>query len=349
MDTNGTSDWVKMCEPNITLTEIKAVTRAIADSQISGTSPIIEQFEQQFAAYIGTKHAIAVSSGWAALFLASYALLRGKSVLIPDITMIATPNAVKQAGGGIILGEVDAHGNLDISKSGDFNALMPVHLYGLPVEGDLYNINGFPIIEDCAEAIGARVGVKKVGSLGTAGCFSFYANKILTTGEGGMVTTDNDDLAIELKRLRSHYFGDKDKYLHPELGFNFRMTGLSAALGLAQLSRIDELIAERQRIAVAYGINLDGYVGIPKYTANRVHWMYVIHTEHRDELLAFLNSCKIEVRKYFTPIHRQPQFLTHGDFRKADSLSDTGLLLPMNESKVDFVSDKIIEFLETKN
>lgn len=347
MDKSGTFE-VKMARPNISQVEIDAVTRAIKDGDISGTSKLIPQFEEAFADYIGTIHAVAVSSGWAALFLASYALMRGKSVATPDITMIAGPNAVKQAGGAVVLGDVDPHGNMDVMKTANFNALMPVHLYGMPCEGDFYNF-GMPVIEDCAEAIGASIGSEMVGSFGTAGCFSFYANKILTTGEGGMITTNDEGLAIELRRLRSHYFGDNDKYLHPELGFNFRMTGLSAALGLAQLSRIDELIEERQRIAIKYNRLLSGFVNTPKHTLGRVYWMYVIHTEKRDLLLDFLESCKIEVRKYFTPIHRQPQFATDGRFTRANQLSDTGLLLPMDESKVDFVSEKIIDFLLKQN
>lgn len=332
---------ITMCEPDLGPEEQEMVAWAVRNAEISGNSRVVESFEEMFAAYIGVRHAVAVSSGYAALFLSSYLLIRGKSVMIPDITMIATANAALHAGAKIILCDVDPHGLM----AGEYENKMPVHLWGQVADCES---NGGMVIEDAAEAVGARVGNRKVGSLGDVGCFSFYANKILTTGEGGMITTDNDGLAGELRLLRSHYFGLDDKYLHPKTGFNFRMGGLAAALGIAQLKRIDELVARRQRIADRYTNNLAGYVGISHNAPGRVHWMYVIHTNFRDELLDFLKQAKIETRKYFTPLHRQPQFASSAYFPRADSLAQTGLLLPMNEEKCDFISDKVIEFLETK-
>lgn len=337
MGTAGT--LIKISEPSTTDLEKKYVMRALDENEISGEGKYVRIFEEKFAEYIGVKHAIAVCSGWAALFLACYTLLRGKKVVLPDITMIATANAAKQAGADVILSDVDAHGLLN--STDDSVAAMPVHLYGLPHPSNHGNI----IIEDCAEAVGAFVNGRKVGSLGTVGCFSFYANKIISTGEGGMITTNNDQLAREIRKLRCHYFGDNDKYFHPEMGFNLPMTSLQAAYGLAQLERIDELIDTRTRIVQAYSKNLGGYVRLPKMEIGRVFWMYVIHTELRDSLQRYLKDCNIETRKYFRPLHTQPQFLASGKFPQATKLAETGLLLPMSEQHVDFVSDKIIEFL----
>ena len=336
---------VPMCEPNITEGDIRAVTHAMRYGEISGEGKFVKIFEDKFAEYIGTKHAVAVSSGWAALFLSCWALVRGKTIVIPDITMIASANAAKLAGAEIILGEVDKDGMLDYGKvSGNPDYSMPVHLWGKTMPAREKSI------EDCAEALGGHLQGRKAGSMGKVGCFSFYANKHITTGEGGMITTNDEALAQELRSLRSHYFGKEEKYIHPKLGFNLRMTSIQAALGISQLERVDELVAIRQADAQYYFKEL-AFLGddlfAPEPLDGHAQWHYVVHTEKRDELCEYLKNAKIESRKYFTPLHRQPEFISTGDFKMADRLSATGLLLPRtDDAGKKYVCDTIKQFFK---
>lgn len=327
---------IKICEPNISWREFWHVGKTLARRELSGETKTVREFEEKFAQYIGAKYAVAVSNGWAALFLASWALLRGKTILLPDITMIASANAAALAGAKVVLTDVDKNGLLPI---GDYKGgIMPVHLYG-----QTCHQRGDVTIEDSAEYLARNM------QIGTAACFSFYANKLITTGEGGMIATNDKSLYDELVRLRSHYFGLGDKFYHEKLGFNFRMPALCAALGLAQLSRADELIAKRQQNALFYNQKLQGLVETPAFNPEHAYWMYAIHTPYRNDLLKWLVSCRIEVRKYFTPLHLQPEFRDHGEFPNATRLSQTGLLLPhANDKDKQFVCDKISEFFENK-
>ena len=327
---------IKICKPDIGWREFWYVGKTLWRNELSGETKTVKEFEDAFAEYTGANYALAVSNGWAALFLAFWVLLWGKSILLPDITMIASANAAAMAGAHVVLSDVDKNGMLPI---GDYKgAIMPVHLYGQTCHqrGDI-------TIEDSAEYLARNMKIV------TAACFSFYANKLITTGEGGMITTNDRALYEELYRLRSHYFGRGDKFFHEKMGFNFRMPALCAAVGLAQLKRADYLIEKRQQNALFYNKRIGHLVQTPAFNPEHAYWMYVIHTPQRDNLRKWLESCRIEVRNYFTPLHLQPEFRDSRDFPNADRLSQTGLLLPhANDAQKQFVCDKISEFFEIK-
>ena len=239
-------------------------------------------------------------------------------------------------------------------------AIIPVHLFGHPVDMDrLCEIAArrqLVVIEDCAESHGARVRGRMTGTFGTMGCFSFYANKIITTGEGGAITTDDDALADRIRLLRNLGFS-KPRFRHELLGYNFRMTGMQAALGSAQLRRFDTIIAAKRRVAGRY---LDGLSGIPGLTlpvekdwAKHVYWMFGIVIENafgmtRDELAARLASKGIETRTFFCPMSAQPCLLTLEGFRAtpclvADQLWERGLYLPSSHTLTEADIQTVIQ------
>lgn len=336
---------IKLCEPDITNLERKFVNQALLEKEISGESAYVRLFEERFAEYVGTKHAIAVSSGFSALLLACWLFVKDKKVLLPDITMIASANAVKLAGGQVVLGDVDEHGLIQYKTEYQADLAMPVHLYGRKAEIAFSKSN--IAIVDSAEYLWPNMCKEYDERVVT--CFSFYANKIITTGEGGMITTNDDDLAAELRKLRAHYFGE-ERFFHPKLGFNFRMTAMQAALGLAQLHRATELIAKRRHVAKYYHEQLKEVLECPEIEAKDSCWFYVVHTPRRDELVAYLSKAGIETRKYFIPLHQQPEFLSDEGFPMAQHLADTGLLLPFTNKtdELKFICGKIKEFFNIK-
>ena len=356
---------IEVFDPIIGEEEIEAVVAALRRGEISGSfGESIPRFEEEFAAYCGCKYGVAVSSGSTALHLAVAAagIGAGDEVLVSSSTNIATALAVihNQA----IPVPVDSESltwNLDLDLIEDLitektKAIIPVHLYGHPVDMDrlmeIARRHNLLVIEDCAESHGATCRGRMTGSFGDMACFSFYANKVITTGEGGMVTTNNAELAERLRLLRNLAF-TKPRFRHEEAGFNFRMTGIQAAMGRAQFAKIDHILSEKRRVAHTYNEFLRDVDGLqlPHEAdwARNVYWMYsvVVQPEFgitRDQLMDSLRAAEIDTRTFFCPMNQQPCLLALPDFHAvpcpvADGLWDNGLYLPSTYS----LSEEVIK------
>ncbi|GAB6275361.1 MAG: DegT/DnrJ/EryC1/StrS family aminotransferase [Peptococcaceae bacterium] len=345
---------IPVCEPLLEEKELAYVADCLKTNWISSKGKYIEAFEEGFAHYCGCKYGIATTSGTTALHLAlaSIGIGPGDEVIVPAFTMAATVFAIIYTGAKPVL--VDAEPdtwNIDPAKikekvTSKTKVILPVHIYGHPCEMEAimevagkYNLW---VTEDAAEAHGAEYKGKKAGSLGHLSCFSFYANKIITTGEGGMVITNNEEVAQKARLLKDLAFSPEKRFLHNSIGFNYRMTNIQAAIGLGQLEKIDDLIAARRRNAYYYNRLLKDLPGITlpveRKEAKNVYWMYGILIEDefglsRDELMFKLKEKGIETRTFFYPMHQQPAFQEMGLFAGekypvAEALSQKGLYLP---------------------
>jgi len=354
--------------PSITQLEEELVVDAVKSGWVSSLGPYITQFEDGFAAFCGTRHAVAVSNGTAAIHLALAALRigPGDEVIVPDLTFIATGNAVCYAGATPVFADIDPENlcldpeELERCLSPRTKAVMPVHLYGHPA--DMCAINAFAeahglhVIEDAAEAHGARIGEQLVGSFGTCGTFSLYANKNLTTGEGGVITTNDDAFAERLRHLRDHAMSKTRRYWHEEMGFNYRMTNLQAALGCAQLRRAEDLIARRSQLLDWYAGALEGSgVRLNRRSAwaTPSYWMICAEVEGMDEvgrerLMTDLRSRGVDTRPYFYPMSDMPYFKT-ADTPVAHAVFAQGINLPsyvdLEPSDVEAIAEALIETL----
>jgi len=350
----GAYKKVPVSIPVIGEEEIRAVVTALRQGEISGTfGKALSGFEQEFAEFCGCKYGVATSSGTAALQLAVAAagISRGDEVLVSASTNIATALAVVHNWGiPVPVDAEDVTWNLDLGLIKGLitertKAIIPVHLFGHPVDMDcLMDIAeqfNLMVIEDAAEAHGATCRNRKVGSFGDMGCFSFYANKIITTGEGGMVVTNDVELYEKLRLLRNLGF-QEPRFKHEEAGFNFRMTNYQAAMGSAQLKRITKIISEKRRVARTYINYLHDVEGLQLPVemdwAFNVYWMFGVVVQpkfgiSRDELMKRLADEGIETRTFFCPMNQQPVLKRLEGFREvecpaADSLWENGLYLP---------------------
>jgi len=337
---------IPLTEPAIGTEELRNVTEAVNSGWISSKGPFIKEFEEAFARYVGAKYGVATSNGTAALHLALAALGIGKGdrVIVPTLTFVAVANAVKYTGAEPVF--VDSHPEywcIDPSIIEDkvdnrTKAIIPVHLYGHPCDMDkiveVASARGLYIIEDCAEAHGAEYNGRKAGSFGIVSCFSFYGNKIITTGEGGMCLTSDEVLKNKMRILRDHGMNPNRKYWHETIGFNYRMTNLQAALGVAQLGKINSLIEKRQDIARTYRELLSGHNKItpaPEMRwAKNVYWLYSVLAERtrRDRLIEQLEKSGIESRPFFYPQHVLPPYNRGLRLPIAEELSTRGINLP---------------------
>jgi perosamine synthetase len=362
---------IPVFEPIIEEDEIAAVVDALRKGEISGSfGQYIPNFEQAFADYCGVKYGIAVTSGSTALHIAVTAagIGEGDEVLVSASTNIATALAVIH--NNAIPVPIDSEPltwNLDLDLIESLitpktKAIIPVHLYGHPVDMDrlmqIAEKYHLIVIEDAAEAHGATCRGKVIGSFGDMSCFSFYANKLITTGEGGMILTDNKEYADKLKLLRNLAF-TQPRFWHEEAGFNFRMTGYQAAMGLVQVGKLDRIIADKIKMARLYDKYLAGIKGLQlPYTADwatNVYWMYgiVLNADFgisRDELVQKLRSAGIDTRTFFCPMNIQPCLQKRKGFRQiscpvAENIWENGLYLPssthLTEEQIRFVADEI--------
>ncbi len=349
--------------------EQEYLAECVRSNWVSSAGPFVRRFEEAFAAAAGCRHGIACTSGTAALHLALAALGvgPGDEVVIPAFTMIATPNAVRYTGATPVLADSEPETwNVDPAAveariTSRTKGIVAVHTYGHPADaaalGRIAGEHGLFLLEDAAEAHGAAFEGRPVGSLGDAATFSFYGNKIVTTGEGGMVTTNDDAIARTARRLRDHAFSADRHFWHTFLGYNYRMTNLQAAVGLAQTERLGSLVEARRRVAGWYR---EGLAGIPGLTVPRersgvesVFWMFGILVGEefglsRDALRARLAESGIETRSFFVPIHLQPVYLAscRGERHPvAEDLCARGLYLPtsplLSEADVERVSAAI--------
>jgi len=363
---------IHVCEPAIGKEEIENVMDALKSNEISGSfGKYIDQFENDFSRYCGVKHGIATTSGTTALHLAlaSLGIKEEDEVILPALTNIATAFAVVYCGARpvVVDSERDTWNmNTDLIEekiTKRTKVILPVHIYGHPVDmnpiSDLAKRHRLLVVEDVAEAHGAEYFGKKVGGLGNIGCFSFYANKIIVTGEGGMVVTNNEKIADQARLLRNLAFSKEQRFRHHFIGFNYRMTNVQAAIGVAQLNKIDEIIERKRKIAHSYNALLREIPGIvlppEKSWAKNVYWMYSILIEEefgleRDHLIKKLAESGIETRTFFIPMNQQPIFREMGLFENegcpvAEELSRKGLYLPssvaLTESQVGFIVETI--------
>jgi len=362
---------IPVFEPVIGEEEIAYVTDALRKGELSGTfGHYLETFEKEFAEFCGCKYGVAVSNGTTALQLAVAAagIQPGDEVLVSASTNIATALAV--AHNNAIPVPVDSEEgtwNLDLSLiegliTPKTKAIIPVHLFGHPVDMDalmgLAKKHNLIVIEDCAESHGATCRGRMTGSFGDMGCFSFYANKVITTGEGGMVVTNDKELMERLRLLRNLAF-TTPRFRHEELGHNFRMTGYQAAMGLAQLHRIEHIIEQKRRVAHSYNEKLAEIPGISlpveQEWALNVYWMYAIVINpdfgiSRDQLMDRLRENGIDTRTFFCPMNMQPCLDSLPGFREiscpvAERIWRDGMYLPSTYTLSDADLTKISDVI----
>jgi perosamine synthetase len=365
-------------EPLLAANTLAYVADCIKTGWISSAGSYIRRFEEAFASFVGVKQAVTTTSGTTALHLAlaGLGIGPGQEVLIPDLTMIAVPYAVLYTGARPAFLDVEPETyNLDPASLRNFirkhcrfdagrqalvdkrtglvvKAVIPVHLYGHPCRMDeilaLARENNLLVIEDAAEAHGAlyysrdQSPARQAGSMSAAGCFSFYANKIITTGEGGMVVTDSEETGQRCRRLKDLAHSPERRFLHTDLAFNYRMTNVQAAIGLAQLEEVDQFIDIKQKMARAYGERLSAVKGLtlPRQEswARNVYWMYAVLVEKefglsREQLMTGLKRRGVDTRTFFIPVHEQPIFqkeaaATDESFPVTTELARKGFYLP---------------------
>lgn len=344
------SSRIPVAAPVLDGNEKKYVLECLDTEWISSNGRFIPEFERAFADYCGVKHAIATNNGTTALHLALVALgiKEGDEVIVPTLTYVATANAVRYCNATPVFVDSDSRTfNIDINSTeaaitDRTKVILPVHLYGHPVDmnplrelADRYNLM---LLEDAAEAVGAEYFGRRVGGLGDAAAFSFFGNKIITTGEGGMVTTNSDDLAEKLRIYRGQGMDPNRRYWFPVIGYNYRMTNIAAAIGLAQMERIDHHLERRQEIGKIYQellSDITSYVDLPfiENWAKHSYWMYVIVLKEsvkksRDEVMSELDGMGIETRPVFYPMHVMPPFFQDRSYPNADYCAQRGINLP---------------------
>ena len=371
-------------EPLLEHRELEYVTDCVRTGWISSAGRYIEEFEEKWAQYCGRRYGVTVSNGTVALqvAVAALGLNPGDEVILPTFTIISCALAVISNGGTPVLVDSDPRTwCMDTSKIEEkitqrTRAIMPVHIYGHPVDMDpvleLAQKYGLSIIEDAAEVHGAEYLSgrhsdqpvwKRCGGFGTLSCFSFYANKLITTGEGGMVLTDDLVLADKARSLRNLCFQPQRRFYHEELGFNFRLTNLQAAMGLAQVERIEEIIERKRWMGGEYSVRLADINGlqlpVEESWARNVYWMYgiVLGKETGLDAAAFAQNLRdrgIETRPFFLGMHEQPVFherelFLHEHYPVAENIARQGLYLPsglaLTEKQLSQVCDAVSEVL----
>ncbi|HEY5515907.1 MAG TPA: DegT/DnrJ/EryC1/StrS family aminotransferase [Pengzhenrongella sp.] len=341
---------IPIASPDLSGNESAYVEECIRTTWISSVGHFISDFEASFAAAVGTRHAVATNNGTTALHLALTAIGvgPGDEVIVPALTYIATANAVRYCGATPVFADVEPDTmNLDPADlerriTPRTKAVIPVHLYGHPADmtaiSEIARAHELIMVEDAAEAHGSRVNGRSVGSLGHLGVFSFFGNKIITTGEGGAVTTDDDDLAARLRLLRGQGMDPQRRYWFTDVGFNYRMTNIAAAIGLAQLERFETMLERRREIAALYTRLLGPATGITlpveRPGTQRVDWLYTVliggfTTEQRNTLIDLLREDGIETRPVFYPLHLMPPYEgSGGPFPVSERLGAEGISLP---------------------
>lgn len=343
---------IPLTSPSFDGNEMRYVQDCISSGWISSQGDYIPRFEETSRAFLGAKHAWAVTSGTMALQLGVQALDigHGDEVIVPNFTFGASANAVMQRGARPVFVDVDPDTwtldpeRIEAAITARTKAIMPVHIYGQPCDMEAITAiarrYGLRVIEDVAEALGAEAYGRKLGTWGDVGCFSFFANKVITTGEGGLVTTNDPALSYRLRILRDHGMEPHLRYWHREAGTNGRMTNLQAAIGLAQMERISQFLSHRDQIMAIYDRELAGIPGIVSHKttnwARRICWLYSITVDadefglDRDTLVNRLSAEGIECRPVFAPLNAQPayQYKAPTPFPVSVRLGNTGMSLP---------------------
>ena len=370
------SGFIPVNEPLLDGSEKKYLAQCIDTGWISSEGPFVRDLETKFAERVGRKHGVAVCNGSAALDAAAAALRlgAGDEVIMPTFTIISCASAITRLGATPVLVDCDAATwNMDPSAiearvTPKTKAIMVVHLYGLPVNMDpvldIARQHGLRIIEDAAEMIGQTYRNKPCGSFGDISTFSFYPNKHVTTGEGGMIVTDDDELADRCRSLRNLCFTPARRFVHDELGWNFRMTNLQAAVGVAQLERLDEFVARKRQSFARYTQLLSGIEGIQLPVActeyaDNINWVFGIVLDDEvpfdaEEAIRRLAALGVGARPFFWPMHEQPVFKRMGLFTgdrhpNAERIARRGFYLPsglaLTDDQVASVADAVRRIL----
>jgi perosamine synthetase len=359
---------IPVYQPYFTGKEKQYVNECIDKTWISSKGEFISRFETQFADYIGVNHATTVCNGTVALHLgmAALGLKAGDEVIVPTLTYVASVNAIVQTGATPVFVDcLDStwqmdHFEIERKLSPKTKAIMAVHLYGLPCDMSAiariardYNLF---LIEDCAEGLGSRYKGQHVGTFGDIATFSFYGNKTITTGEGGMVVSKDESIARKVYHLKTQAVSPVKEYWHDVLGYNYRMTNICAAIGVAQLESVDEILAKKRQVAKWYEAKLSGLPLRTHEEPENLHhsyWMCSVLVEDpakRDSLRVALQKAGVETRPFFYPVHILPHHLTRETFPVAERLSNCGLNLPswpgLTESQVDHICVAIRTFYD---
>jgi perosamine synthetase len=369
MANNREPPRIAVAAPTLNGNEKRYVLECLETTWISSIGRFITEFERAFARFCRVEHAVAVSNGTTALHvgLVALGLKPGDEVIVPTLTYIATANAVTYCGAKPVLVDCDPRTlNMDPAAIGKkitarTKGIIPVHLYGHPADMDpiisVAREHGLFVLEDAAEAHGAEYKGRRVGGLGNCAAFSFFGNKIITTGEGGMVTTNDTDLAAKLRLYRGQGLAPGRRYWHPVVGYNYRMTNVAAALGLAQLEQIDELIAARTRLANWYRSKLEPLTnklvlqGAEPWT-RPVLWMQTVMLQsggeaERDGVMRELDEAGIETRPVFYPMHLLPPYREDSSlYPNATRCALRGMNLPTHGRLTEPDVERICRVLE---
>lgn len=362
-------------QPLLNGREKELLAECVDSGWISSDGPFVAEFERLFSSYIGTDHGIAVCNGTAALETALFAagIGRGDEVIMPSFTIISCALAALRLGAVPVLVDAEPETwNMDVSRiegriTPRTRAVMPVHIYGHPVDMDplleIARKHGLVVVEDASEVHGAEYKGRKCGGIGDVSAFSFYANKIVTTGEGGMVLSSDTRIAERARSYRNLCFRPEKRFFHTELGYNFRMTNMQAALGVAQMERIGEILGIKRRLGDLYRERFSAMEGIRFQVempwAKSVYWMYSIEIDPRtgfsaDDMMGRLKEKGIGTRPFFLGLHEQPALRDLGFFRGerypvSERIARQGLYLPsglaLTEGQVDEVVGAVKEIL----
>jgi perosamine synthetase len=365
---------IPVCVPLLKGKELEYLKDCIDTNWISSKGHYVDEFEKKFSEYCNCKYGVTTTNGTSSIHLALESIgLKGDEVIVPAFTMISSVFPIIYCGAKPVLVDADPEtwtidvNNIEEAISEKTKAIIPVHMYGHPCNMDpilkIAKKHGLFVVEDAAEAHGAEYKGQKTGGMGDVGCFSFYANKIITCGEGGMMVTNDEAIATHAMSLKNLSFeGGKGRgYLHSEVGYNYRLTNLQAAVGLAQFEHIDEFVNLRRDNAKIYGEFLRKISGltlpVEKEWSKNVYWMYSIMVEpefgvSRDELMVELAKRGVETRPFFSSMNEQPVFrnmhLFEGEkYPVAENLSRKGLYLPsssgLKREEIQFVCESIAD------
>ncbi|MES9899032.1 MAG: DegT/DnrJ/EryC1/StrS family aminotransferase [Sedimenticola sp.] len=360
---------IPVAEPALVGNERHYVMDCLDSNWISSNGKYIKKFEDGFGQLCAAEHAVSCSNGTVALHLALLALGvgPGDEVIVPTLTFVSTANAVAYCGAKpVFIDSENETWNMDVELiegqiTENTKAIIAVHLYGHPVDMDsvmaIARRHDIAVIEDAAEAHGAQYKGRPVGAIGDIGTFSFYGNKVLTTGEGGMVVTNNEHIASDVRLLRGQGMDPERRYWFTVIGYNYRLTNIAAAIGVGQLEKIEWHLARRREVADAYARCLSGVAEVsvqPEMPwARNVYWMNSLVLGEkidisRDELASELAEHGIETRPFFVPMHELPMYQNEDESRRfvvAERLSRQGLSLPSSASleisQVEWICDRI--------
>lgn len=365
---------IPLSAPDITDSEINSVVEVLRSPRLS-LGAKLAQFEQNFARYVGVKHAVAVNSGTSALHLAALALDlgAGDEVITTPFSFVASANAILYQNATPVFVDIDPETlNIDASKveaavTPRTRAILPVHVFGRPAPMlqilEIARRYDLKVIEDAAEAVGAEIGRKKVGAFGDAGIFAFYPNKQITTGEGGMLVTNNDKIARRARVLRNQgRDANSEWFEHVELGYNYRLSEINCALGVEQLKRLEPILGSREAVARKYDDRLRGNENLilPRIevSGERLSWfVYAVQLNEnfgraeRDAVVARMQTRGIGCARYFAPIHLQPVYLERfnfktGDFAVAEAVSERIIALPFFNRLTDEQIETVCQTFE---